>query len=83
MKTQFSTKTIFKENKVLFSNRLWEISIFPQLHEIVISNGNQIYYGYPTKCKTKIFWDSINFPKYLGKRALKSIQKININSIYQ
>jgi|694.fasta_scaffold125538_5 hypothetical protein len=79
----YSVKTIFKENKVLFSNDIWEISIFPTLHEIVISNNNLIFYGYPTKCKTKIFWDNTNFPKYLGTKAIKSIQKININSIYQ
>lgn len=80
---KFSTKTIFKENIVLFSNNIWEISIFPQLHEIVISNSSEIYYGYPTNCKSKIFWDSTNFPKYLGKKAIKSIQKIKINSIYE
>jgi hypothetical protein len=79
---KYSVKTIFKENIVLFSNEIWEISIFPKLHEIVISDNNKIYYGYPTKCKTKIFWDNTNFPKYLGDKAIKSIQKININSIY-
>jgi hypothetical protein len=77
-----SKKTIFKDNKILYSNNLWEISIFPKLHEIVISDGNRIFYGYPTKCKTKIFWDNCNFPKYIGNKAIKSIKKININSIY-
>jgi hypothetical protein len=77
-----SEKTIFTDNEIIFENQIWEISIFPNLSEITISNGNRIFYGCPTKCKTKIFYDNTNFPKYIANEAIKAIQKININSIY-
>jgi hypothetical protein len=78
----YSQKTTYSKNEIIYSNEIWEISIFPNLSEITISNGNRIFYGYPTKCKTKVFYDSCNFPKYVGNEAIKAIQKININSIY-
>lgn len=58
----------------------WEITKISDI-EIMITDGVVCSYGYISKCKTIMYYDTIFFPLYIHKEALKFAAK-NIDSIY-
>ena len=69
--------------QTIYQNKTWTISILQGNKEIFISNGNEGFFGYPFPSQNKIYYDRINFPKYIGKKAIQLVKKYKIQSIYE
>ena len=64
----------------IWQNKYWSIETISNT-ELAISNGSKICYCYISKDKNKLYFDNVNCPKYISKKAL-SIAKKHIQSIY-
>lgn len=75
-----TTKTIIHNALPIWQNKIWSIEAISNI-ELVITNGNSICYCYISKDKTTLFFDTINCPTYIIKKAL-TLAKKHIQSIY-
>lgn len=74
------SKTTLPNALPIWQNKYWSIEKI-STNELAITNGNNICYCYISKDKNKLYFDIINCPKYITKKAL-SIAKKHIQSIY-
>jgi hypothetical protein len=74
------SKTTLPNALPIWQNKYWSIETISD-SELAISNGSSICYCYISKDKNKLYFDHVNCPKYISKKAL-SIAKKHIQSIY-